>query len=180
MFYNLDPNIKPKNLLDILKWKMTSKKSEWLPLSQSVTTDIPPITNDKNIRVTYVGHVTFLIQVQGLNILTDPVWSERTSPFIFAGPKRVVKPGIDFVDLPKIDFILISHNHYDHLDIKTIKDLWLRDNPKIITPLKNDVIIKKYIKDAEIITLGWGESYKNQNVEYCLEPAQHLVSQRNI
>ncbi|HJD60681.1 MAG TPA: hypothetical protein LFV90_00600 [Rickettsia endosymbiont of Columbicola hoogstraali] len=73
MFYNLDPNIKPKNLLDILKWKMTSKKSEWLPLSESITTDIPPITRDENIRVSYVGHVTFLIQVQGLNILTDPV-----------------------------------------------------------------------------------------------------------
>ncbi|HJD65664.1 MAG TPA: MBL fold metallo-hydrolase [Rickettsia endosymbiont of Bembidion nr. Transversale] len=121
MFYNLDPNIKPKNLLDILKWKITSKKSEWLPLSESITTDIPPITHDKNVRVSYVGHVTFLIQVQGLNILTDPVWSERASPFTFAGPKRIVKPGIDFADLPKIDFILISHNHYDHLDIKTIK-----------------------------------------------------------
>ncbi len=173
MFYNLDPNIKPKNLLDILKWKMTSKKSEWLPLSESIITDIPPITHDENIRVSYVGHVTFLIQVQGLNILTDPVWSERASPFTFAGPKRVVKPGIDSTDLPKIDFILISHNHYDHLDIKTIKDLWLRDKPKIITPLKNDIIIKKHIKDAEIITLGWGEFYKNQNVEYFLEPAQH-------
>ncbi|WP_341789248.1 MULTISPECIES: MBL fold metallo-hydrolase [unclassified Rickettsia] len=152
---------------------MTSKKSERLPLSASITTDIPPITHDKNIRVSYVGHVTFLIQVQGLNILTDPVWSERASPFTFAGPKRIVKPGIDFADLPKIDFILISHNHYDHLDIKTINDLWLRDKPKIITPLKNDIIIKKHIKDAEIITLGWSESYKDKNIEYCLESAQH-------
>ncbi|MFV9953971.1 MAG: MBL fold metallo-hydrolase [Rickettsia endosymbiont of Haemaphysalis japonica] len=96
------------------------------------------------------------MQIDGLNILTDPVWSERVSPFTFAGPKRVVKPGINFTDLPKIDVILISHNHYDHLDIRTIKDLWVRDKPKIITPLMNDVIIKKHITDAEIVTLGWG------------------------
>jgi len=175
MFYNLDPNIKPKNVLNILKWKLTSKRSKWLPLLDFHSTDKPPekMVDDEKVRVTYVGHVTFLIQIKGMNILTDPVWSDRASPFTFAGPRRVVNPGINFADLPKIDFILVSHNHYDHLDIKTIKDLWLRDAPKIITPLKNDLTIKKHIKDAEIITLGWGESYKNQNIEYCLEPAQH-------
>lgn len=177
MFHNLDPNIKPKNLLDILKWKRTSKRLQWPILSELISTDIPPkkIANDENIRVSYVGHVTFLIQMKGLNILTDPVWSDMVSPFTFAGPKRVVKPGINFADLPKIDFILISHNHYDHLDIRTVKDLWLRDKPKIITPLMNDLIIKKYIKDADIVTLGWGESYKEQETgaEFCLESAQH-------
>ncbi|MFV9868008.1 MBL fold metallo-hydrolase [Rickettsia slovaca] len=100
-------------------------------------------------------------------MLTDPVWSERVSPFTFTGPTRVVKPGINFTDLPKIDVILISHNHYDHLDIRTIKDLWVQDNPKIITPLMNDVIRrnKKHITDAEIVTLGWGESYKEQEIQ---------------
>ncbi|MEG8229563.1 MBL fold metallo-hydrolase [Candidatus Rickettsia tasmanensis] len=122
-------------------------------------------------------------------MLTDPVWSERVNPFTFAGLKRVVKPGINFTDLPKIDVMLISHNHYDHLDIRTIKDLWVRDKPKIITPLMNDVIIKKHITDAEIVTLGWGESYKEQeiqlnsksfqedeikgDVEFYLKPTQH-------
>ncbi|WP_341791689.1 hypothetical protein [Rickettsia endosymbiont of Gonocerus acuteangulatus] len=79
---------------------MTSKKSEWLPLSESIITDIPPITHDENIRVSYVGHVTFLIQVQGLNILTDPVWLERASPFTFVGPKRVVKTYAMFDIMP--------------------------------------------------------------------------------
>ncbi|WP_340139616.1 MBL fold metallo-hydrolase [Rickettsia sibirica] len=64
-----------------------------------------------------------------------------------------------------MDVILISHNHYDHLDIRTIKDLWVQDNPKIITPLMNDVIIKKHITDAEIVTLGWEESYKEQEIQ---------------
>ncbi|KYP98479.1 Zn-dependent hydrolase [Rickettsia endosymbiont of Proechinophthirus fluctus] len=77
----------------------------------------------------------------------------------------MVKPGINFTDLPKIDVILISHNHYDHLDIRTIKDLWVQDKPKIITPLMNYVIIKKHITDAEIVTLGLGESYKEQEIQ---------------
>ncbi|MCC8406764.1 MAG: MBL fold metallo-hydrolase [Rickettsia endosymbiont of Sceptobius lativentris] len=215
MFFNIDPNIKPKTLLDILKWKITSKRPKWPTTLPLTSIDIPPqkITSNKNtqlnldcfrqdefkdesaqrtlvrehrripqnslvssnqndaVRISYIGHVTFLIQIDGLNILTDPVWSERVSPFTFAGPKRVVKPGINFTDLPKIDIILVSHNHYDHLDIRTIKDLWIRDKTKIITPLMNDVIIKKHISDAEIITLGWGESYKEQNIY--LEPAQH-------
>ncbi|MEY4464194.1 MAG: hypothetical protein RLZZ81_1165 [Pseudomonadota bacterium] len=177
MFFNIDPNIKPKTLFDILKWKITSKRPKWPAALPLTSTDIPPqkITDNETIRISYIGHVTFLIQIDGLNILTDPVWSERVSPFTFAGPKRVVKPGINFTDLPKIDVILISHNHYDHLDIKTIKDLWVQDKPKIITPLMNDVIIKKHISDAEIVTLGWGESYKDQKntIEVCLEPAQH-------
>lgn len=177
MFFNIDPNIKPKTLLDILKWKITSKRLKWPTTLPLTSTDIPPqkITDNETIRISYIGHVTFLIQIDGLNILTDPVWSERVSPFTFAGPKRVVKPGINFTDLPKIDVILISHNHYDHLDIRTIKDLWVRDKPKIITPLINDIIIKKHISDAEIVTLGWRESYKDQknNIEVCLEPAQH-------
>ncbi|BBJ32146.1 hypothetical protein RAS_12550 [Rickettsia asiatica] len=111
------------------------------------------------IRVSYVGHVTFLIQIDGLNILTDPVWSERVSPFTFAGPKRVVKPGINFIDLPKIDVILINHNHYDHLDIRTIKDLWVRDKPKIITPLMNDINNQKTYYRCRNYYLRVGESH---------------------
>ncbi|AFC70819.1 MBL fold metallo-hydrolase [Rickettsia australis] len=94
----------------------------------------------------------------------------------FCRTKKSVTLGINFTDLPKIDIIVVSHNHYEHLDIRIIKDLWIRAKPKIITPRMNDVIIKKHISDAEIITLGWGKSYKEQNIY--LEPA--LVCERNI
>lgn len=175
MFYNLDPNIKPKSFKDFLKWQLTTKRQRW-PKSVTIPkTDIPPakVIGDK-LRVSFIGHVTFLLQFEGLNIITDPVWSKIVSPLSFLGPKRVTEPGIRFSDLPKIDYVLISHNHYDHMDIPTIKALYLRDNPTIITPLMNDVTIKKHIPEARIVTLNWSEEEKisSQTVIH-LEPAQH-------
>ncbi|WP_223262858.1 MBL fold metallo-hydrolase [Sphingobium sp. SCG-1] len=92
-----------------------------------------PRTDD--LCVTMVGHVTLLIQIAGINILTDPVWSDRASPVSFAGPKRVTAPGIALHDLPPIDVILLSHNHYDHLDIATLRVLHKDHAPLIVTPL---------------------------------------------
>jgi L-ascorbate metabolism protein UlaG (beta-lactamase superfamily) len=89
---------------------------------------------------TWVGHATVLIQTQGLNILTDPVWSDRAGPFGF-GPRRVAPPGIRFGDLPRIDLVLVSHDHYDHMDLTTLRKLWDRDHPLIVTSLGNDSVI---------------------------------------
>src|SRR3546814_12594273 len=94
---------------------------------------------------TWVGHATLLVQTQGLNILTDPIWSERASPFTFTGPKRVRAPGIRFDDLPKIDFVLLSHNHYDHMDMPTLKRLWERDGPLIVTGLGTGTLLARNI-----------------------------------
>ena len=100
-------------------------------------------TVDPNLMaVTWIGHSTVLIQAGGLNILTDPIWSERASPFSFVGPKRARAPAIRFEDLPKIDLVLISHNHYDHMDLPTLKALWQRDQPVIVTSLGNDTILR--------------------------------------
>jgi len=103
---------------------------------------------------TWIGHATVLIQTQGLNILTDPIWSDRTGPFIF-GPKRVTAPGVALEDLPKIDLILVSHNHYDHLDKPTLKRLWERDHPTIVTSLGNDAVIGSV--GAKATALDWGQ-----------------------
>jgi L-ascorbate metabolism protein UlaG (beta-lactamase superfamily) len=89
---------------------------------------------------TWVGHATVLIQTQGLNILTDPVWSETAGPFGL-GPGRVTAPGIAFAALPKIDLVVVSHAHYDHMDLATLKRLWVRDRPRIVTSLGNDAVI---------------------------------------
>ena len=90
-----------------------------------------PRTIDE-IAVTFVNHATFLIQVDGIAILTDPMWSERASMVSWAGPKRVRKPGVAFDDLPHIDLVLLSHNHYDHLDRSTLKRLRKAFSPTVL------------------------------------------------
>ena len=91
----------------------------------------------------FVGHASWLIQTAGLNILVDPVWSERASPFCFAGPKRHNDPGIAFDALPPIDIVLVSHGHYDHLDVATLSRLAAKFSPRVITPLGNDITMRK-------------------------------------
>jgi L-ascorbate metabolism protein UlaG (beta-lactamase superfamily) len=107
------------------------------------------------MRAIWVGHATVLVQTPTLNILTDPIWSKRAGPFGF-GPARVTEPGIRFEDLPKIDIVLVSHNHYDHMDLDTLKRLWDRDQPKIYTAPGND----KLLGDAGIrsIRLDWDQA----------------------
>ena len=104
---------------------------------------------------TWIGHATVLVQTQGMNILTDPIYAERAGPFGY-GPQRVTRPGVAFADLPPIDLVLLSHNHYDHFDLATLKRLWRRDRPTIITPLGNDAILRAHGIAAQ--AADWGES----------------------
>lgn len=114
--------------------------------------------------VTWIGHATVLVQTNGLNILTDPIWSETAGPFGF-GPGRVTAPGVRFEDLPKIDLVLLSHNHYDHMDVATLKRLWSRDRPLIITSLGNDTLLRSAgipsagpQKRGGVVAADWGAS----------------------
>jgi len=107
------------------------------------------------MRATWIGHATMLVQTNGLNILTDPVWSDRAGPFGF-GPQRVAPPGVRFEDLPKIDLVLVSHNHYDHMDLATLKRLWDRDRPTIVTSLGNDAILAAQGIGADAVDWGTG------------------------
>ena len=128
-------------------------RAQW-PDHVPVTQTVPPSRVVGNeMRVTWVGHATVLVQTGSLNILTDPIWSERASPFSFIGPKRVRAPGVAFEHLPKIDLVLISHNHYDHLDLPTLKRLWERDRPLIVTSLGNDTILRN--EGIEAVALDW-------------------------
>lgn len=104
---------------------------------------------------TWIGHATVLVQTNGLNILTDPIWSETAGPLGF-GPRRVAEPGVRFEDLPKIDLVLVSHNHYDHMDLATLKRLWERDKPTIVTSLGNDAILRS--RGIEARALDWNQS----------------------
>ncbi len=169
------PNVPdPRGAFAVWRWSLTRKPApwpRWLPVEQSMP---PARVEGGELHTTFIGHATVLIQTQGLNILTDPVYSERMSPVAFAGPKRVRAPGVAFDHLPKIDVVTVSHNHYDHLDLATLKRLWERDRPRIVTPLGNDTIIRRAIPEAQIVTLDWAQKAEIAPgmALHCL-PAQH-------
>nr|WP_281290085.1 MBL fold metallo-hydrolase [Rhodoligotrophos appendicifer] len=121
-----------------------------------------------------MGHASYLLQICGLNLLIDPVWSPRASPFKRMGPLRVNPPGIALDALPPIDVVLITHNHYDHLDLDTLKTLQARCQPRFITALGNDKIIQRALKDARVEAGGWGQSFDiGSQVRVHLTPSYH-------
>lgn len=146
-----------RSLGEVWRWRRTAPNTPW-PRSVDVRAAIPD-ARVEGLRVTPVGHATALIQLAGLNVLTDPVWSDRASPLAFAGPKRITAPGIALDALPPIDVILLSHNHYDHLDLATLKALQARHDPLIVTPLGNDAILRPHMPAARIVTGDWWDRF---------------------
>ncbi|MRR16267.1 MAG: hypothetical protein EG826_07405 [Deltaproteobacteria bacterium] len=159
------------------RWIFATDRPEW-PDIENVTPGPKPAfrVGRETIRITPVGHATFLIQMDGLNLLTDPIWSERCSPVSWAGPKRHQPPGLRFEDLPPIDAVLISHNHYDHLDRPTLRRLVARGVTRALTPLGNRELIRgEGIRD--VTELDWWQSVRlSSDVRVTLVPAQHFSS----
>jgi L-ascorbate metabolism protein UlaG (beta-lactamase superfamily) len=171
-FFNTAPITVPRSFADVWRWRRSSRRVAW-PDAPPVTPAVPVARVD-GVRLTHAGHATTLIQAGGVNIVTDPVWSTRASPFTFAGPKRACAPGIAFDDLPPIDVVLLSHNHYDHLDIATLRRLVERDHPLILTPLGNDSIVRQAAPAARIATMDWWEAQEAaEGLQVTLVPAQH-------
>ncbi|MCK0167560.1 MBL fold metallo-hydrolase [Jannaschia sp. S6380] len=161
----------PRGFTDLLRWHFGETGAEW-PDSVAVTPTVPQ-TRVAGLRVTMVGHATVLVQAGGANILVDPVWSRRVSPFSFAGPARVTAPGIAFDDLPPIDAVLVSHNHYDHMDIATLRRLHARDRVPIVTPLGNDTILRGAIDGVNVRVGDWGDRVEVAGVAIRLLPCHH-------
>jgi L-ascorbate metabolism protein UlaG (beta-lactamase superfamily) len=150
------------------------ERAKW-PERVPVTPTVPPRRVEGGAMVvTWIGHATVLVQTQGLNILTDPIWSDVASPFPPIGPRRVRAPGVRFDDLPKIDLVLISHNHYDHMDLPTLKRLWARDRPRIVTSLGNDSILER--RGVEAVALDWGGRTRIGPAEVVVERNHHWGS----
>jgi L-ascorbate metabolism protein UlaG (beta-lactamase superfamily) len=126
------------------------------------------------IAITFVNHATFLIQMAGTTILTDPVWSERVSPFRRIGPRRVRKPGVAFEDLPTVDIILLSHNHYDHLDIATLAQLRQRFAPTVLAAAGDGRLVGP-LGFKSVRELDWWEEIQfNDTLKMTFVPAQHF------
>jgi L-ascorbate metabolism protein UlaG (beta-lactamase superfamily) len=155
-FFNPD-HFRPPGGLDLLRWQLTEPWAPWpKQLPSPFPPDRPPATVEgEAIRIVHIGHASFLIQTRGRNILVDPVWAERPSPFSFVGPKRVNPPGIVFDDLPTVHCVLITHNHYDHMDLGSIGRLWQRFAPRIVTPLGNDAILAAAVPGLAAEAVDW-------------------------
>lgn len=162
--------------VDFFKWQITRKRGKWPKWLELKHYDNPPLrVFGSHLRVSYVNHSTVLIQTQGLNILTDPVWSRRVGPAGVGGPVRVHNPGIPLSHLPPIDYILISHNHYDHLDLPTVKQLYNKFQPKIFAGLgvKKNFRSRLY-RHIPVHELDWGGSIDlNTHVKLHFRPVDH-------
>ena len=167
----------PKSLRAVLNWQFggRSQRATWPDWAPSGCADTPPprVDGDK-VRFSFVGHASWLIQTAGLNILVDPVWSERASPFSFAGPRRHNDPGIAFDALPKIDIVLVSHGHYDHLDLATLSRLQAKFAPRVITPLGNDVTMRSADSAIKAEAFDWHDRVElGNNVAVTFVPTRH-------
>src|SRR3984893_6275265 len=185
----------PRSRRDLLRWfvdrHLRGTKSKWPAWAPSPYADRPPARVDgAEWRISYVGHASWLIQTAGLNMLLDPVWSTRASPFRFVGPKRVNDPGIVFADLPPIDVVLVSHGHYDHLDLATLSRLAATHAARVITPLGNDTIMRNHDPAIAVEAYDWddrvdlGRGDIGQGIAVTLVPARHwsarTLSDRNM
>lgn len=166
----------PKGLRQLLRWMRLRKRGYWPKFVETKPGPKPVerVPGDDLI-VTFVNHSTFLLQTAGLNLLTDPVWSERVSPFRLVGPRRHRKPGLRFDDLPPIDAILISHNHYDHLDLRTLRRLAKRHRPEVFCPLGVAPLLRR-AGLTKIHELDWWEHVVWRGTDVHCVPAQHFSS----
>ncbi len=185
-FSNLEPT--PEHgFSDFLKWTFERDRGPFEP-----DPSLEPVTRDRplervgrgEVRVTVVGHSTVLLQVDGLNLLTDPMWSERASPVSWAGPKRGSAPGLRLEDLPPLDAILISHNHYDHLDLPTLRQVkQLQPGVPILTGLGNTALLEREGLAGSRDLDWWQEVTLPGGARVTFVPAQHFsgrgLSDRN-
>lgn len=173
-FYNLEP-FEKKGFFSLLKWRIFGSREPWPEWVESTYKQKPPERNTKGIRFSVINHATVLIQVDGINILTDPIYSERASPFSSFGPKRVRNPGLSFDQLPPIDLVLISHNHYDHMDLPTLKKLNERDKPLFMVGLGNkETLNTEGIHN--VLEMDWWQEERNvlkSSISINFVPAQH-------
>ncbi|MFK7824440.1 MAG: MBL fold metallo-hydrolase [Oligoflexales bacterium] len=169
-FNNIEP-FKDKSFWDVMSWRIFTERSEWEVVKNQKFSK-PSVKRSKELILTLIGHSSVLIQIDDVNIITDPHYSERASPVSFAGPKRVIKPAIKFEDLPPIDFVLISHNHYDHLDIETLKSLDQVHAPEFLVGLGNKALLENEgIK--KIVEMDWWDFHKNNSLKIHFTPVQH-------
>ena len=169
--------IEAKSFWDVIKWKTSTTPEDWpesLP-KEHIYENIKDI-KDNQIAVTFINHSSFLLQFNGLNILTDPVFSKRVSPISWIGPKRVREPGMSFDELPRIDIVIISHNHYDHLDGKSLKILNQKFKPIFLVPIGNAKLMESNNISNFKELHWWQTAIFSDDLRVCFTPSQHFAN----
>jgi L-ascorbate metabolism protein UlaG (beta-lactamase superfamily) len=171
-FHN--PEREAPGRMDHLRWFLDLRTVTW-PAWVTGTVQPPPPARIEGgrLRITCVNQATVLIQTEGLNLLTDPIWSARASPVSWVGPRRVQAPGVAFENLPRIDVVLLSHDHYDHLDLPTLRRLCQRDRPTIVTGLGNGRRLAG-LNAAAVVELDWWQEWPiSDTLAVRFVPARH-------
>lgn len=174
-FFNPGVARSTRGLLQVLRWRMREKRTPWpTGLIDPVFRPPPDAIDAGRAAITFVNHATFLIRLPGMLILTDPIFSKRCSPVSWAGPKRARKPGIALADLPRPDVVLLSHNHYDHMDLPTLRAIQRRYAPRFVTTLGNAAALAKSGIDAT--ELDWWQTASLGSVSVTATPARHFAA----
>ncbi|MGH9342593.1 MAG: MBL fold metallo-hydrolase, partial [Terriglobia bacterium] len=173
-FFN-SGSAEPRGFRDFLRWRLKSKRGGWQEHTEAPFGPPPPrIIEGGDLRLTFINHSTTLIQTEGLNILTDPIWSKRAGPVSWLGPKRHRPPGLRFEDLPRIDIVLLSHNHYDHLDLPTLRRLAKTHAPLFVTPLGVRALIESK-RLGRAVELDWWDAHSlSPSLRINAVPARHF------
>lgn len=165
---------KPKGFFDLLRWQLSGGREAWpTHVENRATPQLAAQVADGETVVSFVNHATLLVQTPEANFLTDPVWSERVSPVSFAGPKRIRPPGVRWEELPKIHYVLISHNHYDHLDLPTVTKLAKDHDPLFVVPLGDGRLLEG-LEGVRFREMDWWQEFITpEGARIRFLPAQH-------
>ena len=160
---------------DLLRWRAERQKTTWPRLVRNPTLSPPPLTVEAGTTaISFINHSSFLIRFANAVVLTDPIFSQRCSPIPGIGPKRVRPPGLALANLPRPDLVVLSHNHYDHMDLPSLREIQRRHNPQLVTLLGNARILARYgIKAAE---LDWWQKLVVRGVSIVATPARHFAA----
>jgi L-ascorbate metabolism protein UlaG (beta-lactamase superfamily) len=180
-FRNPWPDSDVKGFKALLRWRLIDRPREKIapnPPEESFPRATPgfwsPRARPGQRSITWIGHATTLIQLGPLNVLTDPVWSKRASPLQWIGPKRFMSPGVAFDALPDIDLVLLSHNHYDHLDATTVRRIAKRfPNASWLCPLRLGSLLRSF-GVRHLVERDWWQAVETPNFKAVATPAQHF------
>jgi len=167
-----------RGVLDLIKWRLTSRAEPWPERVEVDRRPLPPAPSSDGIVATWVGQSTVLLRSASAAILTDPIFSDRAGPVPWLGPRRAAPPAVDFEAVPRVDVVLLSHDHFDHCDLPTLSRLARRDDPLAVAPLGHRPLLAG-AGLRRIVELDWWQTHAcAPGVEATLVPALHWCRRR--